>query len=537
MKTENHDYKSGEFSHRIDTHFQNAQRHPLSASSHHHDTHAMSSSLPNHRYHHSSHLPAQNELSFLRPAGNNHHAQQHRAHHHHHYQDQHNTFHDVDLASTSHVDDDTSANFDSEDVSLASEKFDPSPLMELSSLSKNEINVIPQQSTKFSREAKVAPEIAEDKGTIMTGTISEDSPVDCARLNFSKKSYFIPFVIFSFLLALVEAILVAWPPTDVLQLIQLIILSISTFLFVVGLHITAVNVDDLTLTYPEKVTEVIDGEVVLELICIGIGWACFHHAPGLAALRCFRVLRYLWYLELFIPELPDGYDPEEHFFSLVKAVQLCLQYMEALGAEILSEKSRGGIVVLLLLFFLAYIFAVVFSTELGTLDTVEGTTCATVSSCFVIMIRLAFCDGVGLDFLSAVMENSSGLSVLLFLYLIATNIILLNGLIGIFASAFVGANAFDEPSTIDDEGDGGGLRTTSLSPQQLLQNRSDGKFIAAVHKLARKIRNRTSMFKKATLSLQDRVFIIKQQLSYVYCIYCISSSHFLHNTQFILTRD
>ena len=74
----------------------------------------------------------------------------------------------------------------------------------------------------------------------------------------------------------------------------------------------------------------------------------------------------------------------------------------------------------------------------SSLVPIEGyPTCGTLTNCFIIMIRLSFYDGNGFDFLTAVIQsNQGGLAFLLFLYLILTAIILLNGLIGIFGNAF-----------------------------------------------------------------------------------------------------
>ena len=47
----------------------------------------------------------------------------------------------------------------------------------------------------------------------------------------------------------------------------------------------------------------------------------------------------------------------------MKAAQLCLFYMEQLGNEFLSKKSKGGAVVLAMFFYVTYIFAVVMKNE------------------------------------------------------------------------------------------------------------------------------------------------------------------------------
>lgn len=58
------------------------------------------------------------------------------------------------------------------------------------------------------------------------------------------------------------------------------------------------------------------------------------------------------------------------------------------------------------------------------------------------MIRLAFYDTKGLDFLSFFVNSSSEvLTALLILYLILTGVIILNGLLGIFGGIFINSSS------------------------------------------------------------------------------------------------
>jgi len=187
----------------------------------------------------------------------------------------------------------------------------------------------------------------------------------------------------------------------------------------------------------EVILGMCDGEVFLELGFLIIGWCCLFVAPGLAAIRCFRVFRLMWYFELFPFTEPEDYDPSEHLFSFRKASQLCLLYMERLGTEIVTSKSRGATVVLAMFFYCTYVLAVVFWNEAGHLVTPEGETCVTLVACFITLMRLAFYDGTGFDYLTAVIDAGyGGYGALLIFYMIATAIILLNGLIGIFGDSF-----------------------------------------------------------------------------------------------------
>ena len=126
---------------------------------------------------------------------------------------------------------------------------------------------------------------------------------------------------------------------------------------------------------------------------------------GIAAFRCFRILRYLWYFELFASEPSDA--PDEEWFSMIKACQLCLFYIEQLGHEFLSKKSKGGAVVLALFFYVTYIFAAVFvmGTNLTVFDGDYGNACHDLKSCFITLLRLAFYDGTGFNFFQATVNT------------------------------------------------------------------------------------------------------------------------------------
>ena len=73
--------------------------------------------------------------------------------------------------------------------------------------------------------------------------------------------------------------------------------------------------------------------------------------------------------------------------------------------------------------------------------TSAGLVCEDTFMCFFTMLRLSFYDGTGFDYLTSLAQdkthgNSHGYTVLLILFTIWTTIIILNGLIGIFGSAF-----------------------------------------------------------------------------------------------------
>lgn len=79
-----------------------------------------------------------------------------------------------------------------------------------------------------------------------------------------------------------------------------------------------------------------------------------------------------------------------------------------------------------------------YHNKFAHLSTAEGNSCETITLCFITLFRLAFFDETGFDLLQSVINaNSGGFAFLLFIYMIFTVIVLLNGLIGVFRKAFV----------------------------------------------------------------------------------------------------
>jgi len=83
------------------------------------------------------------------------------------------------------------------------------------------------------------------------------------------------------------------------------------------------------------------------------------------------------------------------------------------------------------------------SSEGGTNGTLSE--CDTLTHCFLIMLRLSFFDGDGFDYVKSIMDYGNGSwAFLLILYMCFSSLVLLNGLIGIFGSAFSEATLEDE---------------------------------------------------------------------------------------------
>lgn len=274
-------------------------------------------------------------------------------------------------------------------------------------------------------------------------TVNIELPIDNARIVLAENIFFRFFVVISTLLAIGEPVLVGFPATGLPYVLQIIFLAVSTGLFVIGILMTG-SVIESTDKYPidslpDRILACLDGEVIMELAFLIIGWACIFESPGVAALRCFRVFRFLWYFELFSEEViyEEGEGPEDRWFSVTRSSQLSLEYLEKLAIEVSSAASRGGLVILGMYFYVTYVAAVVCWNLKRDLETPEGYSCGTLTACFITMMRLSLYDGTGFDFLWAVIaDGSGGLGFLLIAYMCLAAMILLNGLIGVFGSAF-----------------------------------------------------------------------------------------------------
>lgn len=276
------------------------------------------------------------------------------------------------------------------------------------------------------------------------GSFDLDSVVDAARLQFCSTFEFKIFFTMAIVLAVAECFIVSFEPIGLNYIVQIIILALSSSLVFVDFIALIFYMDSVSLTpmtLSEKLVQIVStAPVGVDIIYISIGWIFLFMHPGLAALRCFRVFRMLWYFEMICDDKPDDYDPSEHFFSISQSCQICLVYLERLGQELFTAKSKGAVVVLLMYFFMTYVLAIVFWLEFGNLNTSEIYGCHSMDVCFITLMRLTLYDGIGLDFLSGVLQSggrsANGFGFLLILYMCCAAMILLNGLIGIFGSAF-----------------------------------------------------------------------------------------------------
>ena len=258
-----------------------------------------------------------------------------------------------------------------------------------------------------------------------------ESRVNLARRRLLYHPLFKLWLICAAGLALSEPILVAFPSDSSVAYAQFIVLIASTVLFVVGILFTAAAIDDSEEPTPAwlKIIETFNGEVLLELLLLCEGWIFILTSPGLAALRCFRVFRYLWYFEMMRIRRKNP------IYLLYHAARLCVVYIKKLYIEIFTSGSKGALVVLGIYFYMSYILGVVF--WLKTRGWVETRQCDTLVHCMWTMMRLTFYDEKGFDFVKVMFDvKYNALVALLILYMCITAMIFLNGLIGIFGDAF-----------------------------------------------------------------------------------------------------
>lgn len=253
---------------------------------------------------------------------------------------------------------------------------------------------------------------------------------------FSPGFFFHVFVTFSFLLVVSEAIALGFSQNSYADLIaQIVLLTVSITTYAYGIFMTfnylrpSSRVDQ-TLDFVScgnvrlgKIIVCFDRDNLLELACYIIGiFFLVKGERGLAAIRILRIFRYLSYFALFDnkTKFHDMDIPDEKLqFSFFKAAKLCGFYMEQLFQEFATQKSSGGLIVMALFFFNAYIMAVIFTNTRGTLETSEGTPCFTLPDCFLTMVRLFTFDGTGYDYLEALVNNHDGpLVLLLFVFVI-----------------------------------------------------------------------------------------------------------------------
>ena len=199
--------------------------------------------------------------------------------------------------------------------------------------------------------------------------------------------------------------------------------------------------------------------VVIEILCLLCGWVFIWFRPGIAILRCFRVLRILFYndlpshpkrlilksfsvflgvftLEIFVKnsQLVQAKKLAKLYFKLMKFISFT---MEHLGQEMffVSKKTRGGFALMVMLFYSIFVLGLVSWIDVASmnLSDADGTLlCDKSSTCLSSVLRLTLWDDTGLNFLSSLAKSNKFLFAIIVVFLCATSFGILNGLTGIF---------------------------------------------------------------------------------------------------------
>ena len=170
-----------------------------------------------------------------------------------------------------------------------------------------------------------------------------------------------------------------------------------------------------------------------------IGWCFLFYSAGFASIRCLRVFRILWYAE-HVPIINPKIQKITHLSKV------CLGYIIKLSNEFFSSKSKGGLVIICIYFYLTFICSLVFYYETSDLITPQGATCSSIMLCYLTLMRASLYDGNGLDYMQSLfLNNYKALGMFFILYIVMSAIILLNALIGIFGHAFIGENKNQQP--------------------------------------------------------------------------------------------
>jgi hypothetical protein len=280
-------------------------------------------------------------------------------------------------------------------------------------------------------------------------TFAQNTLADMAYVQLANNSIFNFILTLNLLLLFIEMVLVSYD-FETSYIGQIVILAISTFNFFILFSYPIYNIWKSN----KKVNYIWQGivcESLIEIFFLITGWVALGLHSPLASFRCFRIIRYLWYSEYYTVTRNHSII----YFYVIFYSHLLLQYVDNIRVELFTTKTKGALGVITLYFFLAYVFAVVYThaTRNMPLISPEGGTsghisqCDTLSHCYYIMIKISNWDGNGFDYWKSLLFHHSILAnflgVMLGFYVFIMDFIILNGILGIFAGG-VFANVAQE---------------------------------------------------------------------------------------------
>eukprot|EP01036_Dinobryon_divergens_P026833 gene26833-35525_t len=220
-------------------------------------------------------------------------------------------------------------------------------------------------------------------------------------------------------------------------LAQKVVLIASSVLFVIQLVGVASTEWESILSTQTGINSEVFTKKVNEMTLFKI--LIFFAAEGIAILRCFRVFRLLWFYELedFRRTVHWWFDPfvgKPLVHRLFHVFKFAVRGLSALGNEMfrLTTATRGGLLLMGVFFYSAYVFGAALWVESGTSDNL----CATLGECMYTMVRLSLLDGNGFDYAFSLTDHHVIMFYFVMLYMCITSFGILNGLVGLFGHAF-----------------------------------------------------------------------------------------------------
>jgi len=276
----------------------------------------------------------------------------------------------------------------------------------------------------------------------------------------------------------------------VLQVIVLVLSSASFFIQIVASVRRAIRARSTISgeSYEERIAIIVKNifsfpdfpGAVIELICLACGWVFLGFQPGIAILRCFRLFRVLFYNDLprpirakllhglamlhnvaFLgfPSFDQSLKTARLSFQVVRFTAFSIQRL-AFEMFVLTEKTRGGFILMVVLFFSGYLVGMAVFIDDGAqrdrnitwllswnstknffnddaLADYELSLCNTPGTCQSSIGRLAFWDANGFDYLWSLSRTRGFLFAIVTVYMCFTAFGVLNGLTGLFRFIFL----------------------------------------------------------------------------------------------------
>jgi hypothetical protein len=172
---------------------------------------------------------------------------------------------------------------------------------------------------------------------------------------------------------------------------------------------------------------------------------------------------------------------EEFVIRALKVMKFSVRSLTALGNEMfrLTNETRGGLLLMMIFFYSAFVLGAVVYYTVADEDIAN---CHSLRDCVYSMMRLTFFDGDGFDLAKDISKQHPILFLVVMMYMCLTSFGLLNGLVGIFGSAFARASqiAFEDDlvldNGIDTQNDAGNAKVEANRGSSYISSVSDDSY-------------------------------------------------------------